>query len=203
MGNDGPSRGPTNKVDRVIEKYGLVGLGDELERRWLGESEERTSTRELADVFNRRVLEAAVEESDAFTLSGDVAQVYRSLVDDEDADETLVRARLEQSGVDIEAVTDDFVSHQTIHRYLTGHRGVERPERTDEERVEKAVRTIQRVRGRTTAVTERTVESLRRTNAVSVGEFSVLNDLQVLCESCGRSYDATDLLERGGCECDL
>lgn len=193
---------PTNKVDQVIEKYDLVGMGVELENRWLGVDREQESTRDLADYFNREVLTAAVENSDVFTLSGDTEQVYRSLTDDEDADVTLVRSRLEQNGVDVDEVTNDFVSHQTIYRYLKNNRGVTQPEQSAEERKEKAVDSIQRLRGRTTAVTEQTIGRLRKNDAISVGEFSILNDLQVLCENCGRSYDVVTFMEQGGCECE-
>lgn len=191
----------SNKVDRVIEKHGLDGLGDELERRWLDQGDEQLSTRELADLFNRRVLGAAIDESDVFTLSGDVDQVYEALRD-EGGDDTLVRSRLEQSGIDVDDVESDFVSHQTVYRYLKNHRKVEQPETPDEERIENAIDTIQRLRGRTTAVTERTIESLRDNESITIGEFDVLNDVQILCQQCGRSYDVATLLERGACECE-
>jgi len=100
-------------------------------------------------------------------------------------------------------VVGDFVSHQTIYRYLKDHREVEQPEQTPEERKEKAIETIKRLRGRTTAVSEQTVEKLKRNDVVSVGAFSVLNDLQVLCEECGRSDDIASFLEQGGCTCQM
>ncbi|MFC6771661.1 rod-determining factor RdfA, partial [Halorubrum pallidum] len=50
---------PNSKVARVIEAYDLAGLGAQLERQWTGADGDRTSLRDLADVFNRRVLEAA------------------------------------------------------------------------------------------------------------------------------------------------
>jgi S-adenosylmethionine:diacylglycerol 3-amino-3-carboxypropyl transferase len=195
------SGSPSNKVDRVVEEYGLVDLGDELEARWLGVEGDQSSTRELADLFNRRVLAAAVDRSDAFTFTGNVDELYRGLTAEDGSDSMLIRSRLEQHGVDVDAVTEDFVSHQTIYRYLKNHREVERPEQSAEERQENAVETVQRLRGRTTAVAERTVETLARNGVLDVGEFSVLNDVQVLCEDCGRSYDVTAFLERGGCRC--
>lgn len=199
MTDDG-SDAADNKVDRVIAKRNLGDLGAELERRWLAESEESMSTRELADYFNRRVLEAAVDDSDVFTLSGDVDQVYETLTGE--GDEALVRSRLEESGVDVDGVEDDFVSHQTVHRYLKEHREVEQPEPSDEDRVQRGLDTVQRLRGRTAAVTERTVGSLQNNDSIDVGSFDVLVDVQVLCHDCGRSYDAAELLERGGCDCE-
>lgn len=202
MTTDADDTGPTTKIDRVIDEYGLDDMAQELENRWLGAGRrDQSSTRDLADHFNKAVLEAVVQQGNAFTLSGDVEQVYDVLTDGEDADGTLVRSRLEQSGVDVEAVTGDFVSHQTVYRYLTEHLEVERPEKDSEERLDDAIETIQRLQGRTTTVTEQNIRTLKNQDLVSVGGFTVLNDLQVLCESCGRSHDVTSFLEAGGCEC--
>lgn len=191
------------KIDRVVNEYGLAGMGDELEERWLGTNEtEQSSTRELADYFNKEILRSAIRESDTFTLSGDVEEVYRALDDDESADATLVRSRLEQSAIDVEAVTSDFISHQTVHRYLKEHREVERPERDPERKLADAVSVVQQLQGRTIAVTEQKIETLKNNDIVSVGEFSVLNDVQVICENCGRSHEVTSFFEQGGCGCD-
>jgi hypothetical protein len=193
----------TTKIDRVMDTYNLEGMGDELVERWLGTgTTEQSSTRNLADRFNKEVLRSAIRESDTFTLSGDVDEVYRTLADGENADATLVRSRLEQSGIDVETVTDDFISHQTVYRYLKEHRGVERPQRTPEEGLEDAVDMVQQLQGRTIAVTEQKVQSLKNSDLVSVGEFSVLNDVQVICESCGRSHEVTSFFETGGCGCE-
>lgn len=192
---------PSNKVNRVAQAYGLDDLGAELEARWLGVDGEQSSTRDLATLFNKRVLEAAVDRSDAFTFTGTVDELYRRLTDDDTGDASLVRSRLEQHGVDVDAVTDDFVSHQTIHRHLKNHRELERPEQTPEDRKASAVDTVQRLRGRTTAVAEQTIESLANNDILDVGQFSILNDIQVLCENCGRSYDVTTFMERDGCQC--
>jgi|AntRauTorcE11898_2_1112593.scaffolds.fasta_scaffold02957_2 hypothetical protein len=193
----------TTKIDRVMNAYRLVGMGDELEDRWLGTGDtEQSSTRELADRFNKKVLESAIDESDTFTLSGDVEDVYRALADGENADATLVRSRLEQSGIDVEAVTNDFISHQTVYRYLKEHRGVERPQRSPEGKLEDAIDVVQQLQGRTTAVTEQKVQNLKNNDIVSVGEFSVLNDVQIICESCGRSHEVTSFFEQNGCGCE-
>lgn len=198
---DSAAKEPSNKIDRTIQKYGIEGLGDELERRWLGDEREKESTRDLAEYFNKEVLSEVVRESETSTLSGNVDEVYRALMERSEMDSTLVRSRLEQSGIDVEEVTSDFVSHQTVYRYFKDHREVERSDLSPKERRESAIETIQRLRGRTTAVTEQTVSNLENNDVISVGEFSVLNDLQVLCEGCGQSYGVAPFLEQGGCEC--
>ena len=191
---------PTNKVDRVLREYDLTDLGDELERAWLGKGEEQASTRELADLFNRRVLRAAIEENESFEVIDDTEYLYRTLIGDSQGDSTLLRSRLKQRGVEVEAVMNDFISHQTVYRYLRNHRNVERKTPSPDQRVEDAIETVQRLQGRTTAVTKQTVESFRDSGSISLGQFSVFTEVQILCEDCGQSYDAAELLEEG-CDC--
>ena len=190
-----------NKIDRVIKKYGLDSMGSELERRWIGKHVERMSTRELADYFNREVLRAAINEHGAYTITSGTGQIYEALATDESGDGTLVRSRLQQQDIDIDAITNDFVTHQTIFRYLKKHRGVSRESPSDEERKQQTLKTVNALRGRMTAVTEQMVTELRGCEGFSLGTVSVLNDLQILCEDCGRSYSVDDLIEANGCEC--
>jgi hypothetical protein len=186
----------------VIDSYGLNGLADELEHRWVNEGDESLSTRELATYFNKRVLAAALNDSDVALVTEDVSDIYAALTDEAaDHDTTLIESRLRREGVDISDVRDDFVSHQTIYRYLTSVRGVKRASTSEADRLRNASERIQRLQGRTTAVTEQTVDSLISNDIVSIGSFDVLTDVQVFCRDCGRSYDVTALLEQGHCDC--
>ncbi|MFC7007207.1 rod-determining factor RdfA [Halalkalicoccus salilacus] len=113
------------KVGRVIREYGLDGLGTELEIRWTGKGGDQYSLRALADRFNQRVLEAALEDAGVRSLEGDVENRYRLLTDDDVSAGMHQQARreLERAGVDVDALESDFVSHQSIYTYLTDHRG--------------------------------------------------------------------------------
>ena len=194
---------PTTKVGRLLTEYELDGLGAELEQRWLGDGHEQQSLRELADYFNRRVLESAMNEANVVTLEGELSNTYELLTGDDvtEGARTQARNRLEREGVDVDDVRDDFVSHYAIHTYLREHRGVEYPSADDEDQREKSVETIQRLTSRLTAVTERNVENLRSTERLDIGQVDVLADIQVVCEDCGRQYDAISLIERGACRC--
>ena len=194
---------PDNKVERVIRAYGLEGLGEELEHRWLGEGYERQSLRDLADHFNRRVLESALNEAGVVTLQGELSNTYELLTGDDVTEGARIQARnrLERDGVDVDDLLDDFVSHYAIHTYLRDYREAELPTEEDEDQLEKSVETIQRLTSRLTAVTRRNVENLRSTERLDVGPVDVITDVQVVCEDCGRQYDAVELVERGACEC--
>lgn len=194
---------PDSKVERVIRSYGLEGLGAELERRWLGDGYEQQSLRSLADYFNRRVLESALEAANVVTLQGEVENTYELLTGDDvtEGARTQARNRLDREGVDVETVVGDFVSHYAVHTYLREHRGVEYPSAGDDDQRQKSVETIRRLTSRLTAVTRRNVENLRSTDRLAVGPVDVITDVQVVCEDCGRQYDAIDLVERGVCGC--
>lgn len=203
--NDGSSDGArrdASKVERVIERYGLVGHGDRLVASWLGEDSEQRSTRELAAWFNREVLRAAIRDADLDVLPGDVENLHRLLTDDDvsPGDRTEAVMRLERAGVDVEDVRDDFVSHQTIYNYLTDERRVERS--TDAPDVETARARVQRLTGRVRAVTTSTLESLIDAGAVSLGSFDVTVRVTVYCEDCGRNFSFREVVERGTCACD-
>ncbi len=191
------------KVRRVIDDYGLDGLGDELAARWVGDGYDRESLRSLADRFNKRVLAASMETAGLSPLDGEVENTYRLLTDEEVSAgmRTQVSRRLERDGLDPDALQSDFVSHQAIHTYLTRDREIEPPEADERDRLEADRETIQRLRSRLEAVTENTVGRLDATDRLDVGTFSVLVDLQVVCADCGTTYEIGELFEQGGCDC--
>lgn len=195
--SDSNSR-PNSKVARVIEKYELDGMGERLETEWTGVDGRRTSLRDLADRFNRAVLAAAMREAAHSAVESDVASAYTTLTDDDvtTADRMRKRRELEQAGVDVDAVLDDFVTHQAVHTYLTSYRGAELPDRSTDR-----VATIERIQGRTAAVAESTVESLVDAGEVTDHEYDVLVDVRAVCPDCGTDYAVVDLLRDGGCDC--
>jgi len=193
------------KVRRVIETYSLSGLGKELAARWVGEGYERESLRALADRFNRRVLAASMGSAGLSPLDGEVDNTYRLLTDDEVSAgmETQARRRLEREGVDPDTVTDDFVSHQAVHTFLTGDLEVEPPEGPSAaDRLEGDRETIQRLQSRLEAVSNDTISRLDRAEELTIGSFSVLVDVQVFCDDCGQQSEIGELLAAGGCQCE-
>lgn len=202
-GNNSSATGRGSKVGRLIGEYGLDGEGERLESYWTTDGEDRRSLRELADYFNRRLLRATMEAAGMNPLDGEVENTYRLLTDDDVSRgmQTQARQTLEREGVDVESLRSDFVSHQAIHTYLTKYRDASREEQADVDRVEKGLKTIQRLRSRTSAVSENIVENLSGTDRIDLGDFEVLVDVRVFCRDCGTQYDVQELLNRGGCDC--
>jgi hypothetical protein len=194
-----------SKVARVAEERGLDDVGDRMEALWLGTGDEQRSLRELADWFNRRVLEAALEAADETYVRGEVENTYELLAGDDvsSGDRTEIETRLRQQGVDVDALRDSFVSHQSVYTYLTDHRGVSRSEETDDRsQIEKTDDAIGRLVSRTESVVRNNLENLRDTGRIALGSFTVFVDVQVFCRDCGRQYGVEDLLAEGGCDCE-
>lgn len=196
---------PDTKVARLIEDYQLgAGFGDRLEDLWTADDDRRESLRSLADRFNERLLEAAMADAGMPTLDGEVTNLYRLLTDEEvsSGNRTEARRRLEQHGVDIEQLESDFVTYQAIRSYLKAYRGAEYERDTDSTRIESVIETLQRLKTRTSTVAENSLSQLRKSEHLTLGEFRLFVEINVLCEDCNTQYGVVDLLRSGGCECD-
>lgn len=187
------------KVGRQRERYELEGLNDELlERR----RREEMSLRRLADFVNVRVLEAAIDASDA-DVAGDPQSVYETLARDDVSPENRadLTDQLEFVGIDVEGVQDDFVSHQTIKHHLNDCLEVD-TSRDGIESIDAARGRIEWSADRHRTVLENTVEQLSRAELVSVGEFEITQTTSITCTDCGASYRLEEFLNGQRCDCD-
>jgi hypothetical protein len=194
---------PSSKVARLIEEYDLDGVGADLEARWTGDGVERMSLRDLAEFFNKRLLEQTLLDAGMSTLESELDATYEHLTEDEISTgvRTETRSRLERNGVDVDTLESDFVTYQAIRSYLKEWRGAEYEQISDAEKLEKDLETIQRLLTRTHSVTEHRIELLRDTDRIALERFEVLLDAQALCQECGTQYSLAELFERGGCDC--
>ena len=205
-GSDDGSKERTrrSKVARVIKDYDLTGMDEELVALWTGDSDERHSLRDLADNINKLILEVAMKEEGMNPLEGEVENMYRLLTDEKVSSGTQIEAEttLERNGIDVDKLTRDFVSHQAVHTYLTKYRGIDGPTNTEaQDQIEKTATTVQRLQNRLNAVAEKSLQSLRNTGRLPLGDFSVFVDVRVFCENCGTQAELSKLLRTGGCEC--
>lgn len=195
-------RGRPSKVAQLLDRHDLDDLGAELEALWTAEGDDRMSLRELADLFNREVLRARLEAEGAQMLGGECENLRRLLADDDVsvADRTRARRQVERIGLDPDAVIDDFVSYQAIRTYLKSHREAEyAPGPTDP--VKGAEEQVERLRGRTAAVTTSKLDQLRSQEYLTLGNADTVVRVNVTCRDCGARYEVSELLSRGGCDC--
>lgn len=191
------------KIERLIEKYELEGLGEELEHRWT-RSEDRQGLRQLEEYVNHRVLRAALTAAGDDPLEGEVEHLYRLLTDDvSSAVRTQVRHQLEEKGIDADSLENDFVSYQSIYTYLVNEQDAEPPDETPSEKkaIEGKHETIQRLKTRLNKVTTRSLGELRNAAHLTLGEFSVLITIRVHCLDCDTRQSVSELLTQGGCQC--
>lgn len=191
------------KVGRLIEKYSLDAVEDELVAEWTRDDDKRASLRELADEFNHRLLRAALRDSDSSPHERDVSKVYHVLTEDEVSSGVRLQARreLEQAGVEVDALETDFVTYQAIYSFLREYCGARYEGASDGEQLESDLERISRLISRTRAVAESDLERLDNTGRIVVGDHKVFVDVQVYCQDCDAQYPLSELLTEGGCDC--
>lgn len=204
MASDTDDR-PASKVARLIDEYGLNGVGTELETRWTGDGVDRMSLRDLADYFNKQLLEETLLQAGMPTLESELEMTYTALTSDDVSAgvRTETRSRLTQNDIDVENLQSDFVTYQAIRSYLQDYRDATYEGPSDEEKVASDDDSIQRLLSRTHSVIDDRIETLRDTDRLAIDEFEVFVDAQVLCQDCGTQHTVGDLLEDGGCGCHL
>ena len=194
---------PQSKVNRLIHENELTGLGSELEDFWTSEGDNRKSLRELAEYFNKQLLRSTASEHGVQTIDGEIENIYRLLTDDSVSSgrREEVRSRLEQNGINVEQLESDFISYQAVRSYLRKHRNAEYEGPDEKERSINAKETIQQLSSRTQTVTEERLKNLRGSSVITIGEFQVFVDVNILCSDCNTQYTVTELIEQGGCDC--
>jgi hypothetical protein len=198
------SNAQQSKVARLIDKYELSGMGETLEQRWTA-TEDRLSLRDLADYFNRHLLQAALNADGSDALDGEIDNLYRLLTDDDVTSgvREQARNRLERDGVDPAMLEEDFVTYQSIRTYLKNYRDASAPTtgESPDDRIDRKQSTIQRLSARLRDVTEQSLRGLASASVITLGEFEVIVTVRVHCTSCGTQQSVSRLLDNRGCEC--
>lgn len=193
--------GHQGKVEHLIDEYNLDKTAAELKRKRRGDDGDVWSLRDLAAFFNRELLGQRLADVTSTVLDGETDNLYRLLTDDDVSRGERIRARsrLERSGIDVDDLEQDFVSREAIRSYFE-RRGVARPT-DDGDQVEKERDNIGQLRSRTKTVTEDKLQHLRETDRISIGDFGVVVDVQVICEDCNTAMTVDELLDERTCAC--
>ena len=193
------------KVERVLDDYELASLGDELVEAWTADGDERRSVRELADWVNTRVLDAALTRETHGTVEGEAQNYYRLLTSDEVSTASRLDAehRLESAGIDVEQLTSDFVSHQAVYSYLTRDRGASHEVTPTDpaERLEETLDSVNRLRNRLSAVTERSIKTLGDADILAIDDVRASVLVRIECTACGERYTVREFFDGRGCDC--
>lgn len=198
--NAGSTRGPKKKIVRVTEEYGLEGIGEEMAEKWVDtNSEDRHTLEDLRDLFNKRVLKTAMKQSGAEVVPGEIEYTYEYLFDESVApsEKEDTRHRLEEKGVDVEKVQNDFIgSPQTIHNYLRQVEQVElNPDTDDKTEKEKTLTHIKSLERRYETIVDNILSRLIKKGEISQSEYIIDVDCTVKNVETGEEQYVEDLLE--------
>lgn len=199
--SDGDSTNCTCKVGRLLTRYEFEDLNDELVARWVGNRGEQASVRTLADQLNQRLLRVEMRNAGMELVEGQEENLYDLLTDDDQLEAVRMQARssLEGHGIDVPAVEDRFISHQTLYRHLTNCLNASKE--TNRLSLQKERDRITSLQNRVENVLGDSVSRLRDGGELDLDTFEVLVNFRIACESCGTFHDATALLDDGGCNC--
>jgi hypothetical protein len=191
------------KTGRILTEYDLQDLHDCLPELWRGDDGKELSLRELARRINVNVVREVLVEAGENPLDGEAENTYRLLSDDDVSVgvRTQQRNRLERAGIDVDALEDDFVTHQAVYTYLTKGLGVSKNGGDDEDTLEKHETRIQRLRNRLDAVTAQSLGNLQNANDLTLGRVDTTVSVQVYCQDCETQCDLATLFDNGGCNC--
>jgi hypothetical protein len=187
------------KLGRVTAEYEVPNDDDRLVERW----QNGTSVRRLAEELNKDIVESALDAANVGRVEWSRSPVYEALHTDElsDAEEIEIRRELDRAGVDVERLSSDLFSHQTVYRHLTQCLDASKgDDRTPDERRQSAKDTVYALQQRTEIVTESTIEASRSAGVTDLGETEILVDIGVVCADCGRSMDFESAID-DGCDC--
>lgn len=188
------------KIGNLVAKYQLPTVDSRLVEEW----QSGKSVRRLTEELNKDVVESELTAANVGQVEWSRSPVYEALHTDElsEAEAIEIRRELDRAGVDVEKLSSDMVSHQTVYRHLTQCLDASKSDgRTPEERREKAKDTVYALQQRTEIVTESTIQALQTAGVTDLGEIEVLIDLRVVCSDCGHSMEFESAISEG-CRCD-
>lgn len=136
-------------------------------------------------------------------LDGEVDNLHRLLTSDDVSPGmvTQARNRLEEDGVDVAAVTGDFISYQTVNRHLKNCLDVERDDDRTPLGIEGAKDRIFAMQHRTRTVTRQAIGQVRRERGTDFEDFEIYVDISARCTECGAQLDVEQALAGEACRC--
>ncbi|WP_139835050.1 rod-determining factor RdfA [Halorubrum ezzemoulense] len=182
------------KIIRVIDKYDLDGIGDEMVAEWTKPESTRRSCRELAEFFNIRVLDAALREAGIIwdrSLVEECAAIIKN------KDKSLTGYDLDSRGVDTDEVGGDMVSYQSIYTYLTEYRDTEYEREVDD--IHSRVASLGQIETKTETIAAGIISRSVSHSQVHGAEPQIEVTTECICETCGTNTEMSVYLRNGGC----
>jgi len=191
------------KTHRAIEKYGIQSFKPELKSKWTGKNHNKVGIRDLADDFNVKILDEALGNVTLESYS--TRELYELLTEDDPSNSAQwAKTELEDKGIDVDEVTDDFVSHTALLGYLKNVLKTESPQRHPEgrERIRSYKEATEREQKSHKRNLKKRLNILQTKGYIPDGEIDITVKTTVKCPSCGRRMRARKMIDpNDGCEC--
>lgn len=187
------------KIGRGIEKYECDGLNDKLAHEY---REGDASLRDLEQVINDWFTATALENAGSPT-DRDPAEITAILDGDGESrrEKARLETELEQAGIDVEQLQQDYVSFRTVKTHLNDHLGVD-TSRSETITLDSAGSIIEWAETRCTSVIKRTIERLSNADEATIGDdFTVNISPRITCHDCNSTYTMREFIQSEGCRC--
>lgn len=190
------------KVCRVLDRWDLTELEDELLARWRGEDGDRMGYRKLAEWLNVTLLRREMDRAGLTTFGGAAASRYERLTEGGSTGDQLEQS-LRNSGLPIEDIRRDFVSYGVVRTHLKDCLGAER-ETTESRDAAWAPDALAHTRRYAESKAEKSVQAAVNAGRLQVGatpEISV--SIELTCPACRATVSAVEALEeQWACDCE-
>ena len=202
------------KIQSIIEKHELEGLGDELVDLWT-DPENAKSLHELESYVNQQIVQSVINEqvgglvpqtqspeSIARTLQADGSEAER-FESVSQVQITEVRNWLDEQNIDADDLSSDFVSYNTVYHYLTDIRDANASEdrqksTTPGERQDKVITRLSNLSQRIEAVVKQALESLVNADIIP-NSYDVRLEFRIECTECDRRQNLLGYIRNRGC----
>jgi hypothetical protein len=185
------------KVHRVANAYHLDGIDAELRRRY--ESQDAT-LHELAAYINNRITSVTLDVADA-SFDIEPATVRAALREKESIPATKrddIRASL-VGKINVELLTQSYVSHETVRRHLNEHMDVS-TEQCGFDNLDELKEALESYQEQYQNGVIGALYRARKMGLIDGEEFEIYSTT-VECTSCSKTYRLMDLVENRGCNC--
>jgi hypothetical protein len=190
----------TYKIPSVAEKYGIEDY--DLERLWTGP--DSMGLRDIAEQFNIKIVRGALAQV-VEPEEEDPQYLFRVLTGDIGTNKTrnAKRRDLEEKGIDVDELQDDFISYSAVRRYLTEYKGVDKDTVPNEsEAIENLRTTAEKLETRCRNVIIDHVERLNKRGILSIKDPSLVVDFNLYCEECEKELRFAEYIKRRECDCE-
>ena len=194
------------KSGRGIEKYTQDAFHREIARQYQNDD---VSLRDLEERINKEFVIGAIRRAESTewgvaSFDATPEEIVHALHSDDvpPGKAKRIETRLEQAGIDTDALRKSFISYRTVKNHLNDCVDIDTSTESTITRTD-ARNTTAWARKRCEAVIAQTVERLSNTGLATIGDdFDVTVTPRVTCNECGDSSTISEFIGSDGCSCD-